>query len=60
MAKIKTYAVIPGIGCNPCIERNLKDVFVWLEESEVGDEIKITVGEMDEVEYLNLPEYMGP
>ncbi len=58
--KIVMYKVIPGKGCNPCCEKEIKSVCVWLEEAEVGDELKIEVIEMTENEYNELPEYMGP
>jgi len=59
MTKIRIYTVRPG-DLAPCIEKNLKDVLVWLEEAELGETIKITIGEMEESEYEILPEYMGP
>lgn len=57
---MKVFKVWPGEGLNPCIEKEINACFVWLEESEPGDVIKIEVLEITESEYDALPEYMGP
>jgi hypothetical protein len=54
------YTITPGEGMNPCTERDLNSIQVWLEQAEPGDEFIIKVSEMTEVEYSSLPEYMGP
>ena len=54
------YTIIPGEGMNPCTEKDLKNVQVWIEQAEPGDEFIIKVSEMTEAEYSSLPEYMGP
>lgn len=54
------YTIIPGEGMNPCTEKDLKNIQVWLEQAEPGDEFVIKVHEMSEAEYSLLPEYMGP
>lgn len=57
---MKVFNVTPGIGCNPCIEEDLKDILIWFQEAGVGDIITVEILEMSEKEYSELPEYMGP
>ena len=56
---MRVYKIMP-VHCNPCCEKDLEDVKVWLKEAPVGESIMIRVLEMTEEEYKNLPEYMGP
>jgi hypothetical protein len=60
MAKIKVFTVTPGVRLAPCIEKDPKNLMVWLEEAQPGEVIQIRVSEMEEEEFKNLPEYMGP
>ncbi|WP_147456633.1 hypothetical protein [Leptospira stimsonii] len=57
---IRVFEIQPYEGANHCTEKNPKDVLVWLEEAEPGEEIIIRTKEMTEHEYANLPEYEGP
>jgi len=57
---MKIYKVTPGEDLNPCHEKNIEDVFVWIQEAEIGDKITIEVKEMDEKYFDSLPEYEGP
>jgi hypothetical protein len=57
---MKVYKIYPGKDLNPCCEKNPEAVLIWLEESELGEEIKIKILEMTEDEYEKLPEYTGP
>lgn len=56
---MKVYVVEPYKGAARCTEKDVKDVAVWFEEAEVGDEIIVRVEEMTQEQYDNLPEYMG-
>jgi len=58
--KIKVYEVEPGKGLNRCMEKDLDEVFSWIQEAEVGEEITIKIMYMEEAEYDSLPEYTGP
>ena len=60
MSKIKIYKTYPGKDLAPCCEKDIKNVIPWLEQCEVGDVLSIEILEMEEDEYNNLPEYMGP
>lgn len=61
--KIKVYKITPdynkktGKGLNPCVEKEIKDISIWLEEAQIGENILIEVKEMTKLEYRNLPEY---
>ena len=57
---IRIWTITPDKGLNPCTEKDIKGVLAWIEEAESGSVIEIIVGEMDETEYDELPEYMGP
>jgi len=57
---MKVYKITPLPDFNPCTEKDIKDLMIWLEESEPGDSFKVDVLEMTEEEYAALPEYMGP
>ncbi len=57
---MKVFDVMADTDLNSCIEKDPKDVLIWLEESEPGAIITIDVMEMSEEEYNALPEYMGP
>ena len=57
---MKVYRITPEPHFNPCIEKDIKSIEVWLEEAEVGDKFTIDILEMAEEEYDSLPEYMGP
>ena len=56
---IRTWTITRDKGLNPCTEKDIKGVLTWIEEAEPGCIIEIIVGEMDEAEYDELPEYMG-
>ena len=53
MKNIKVWAIELFPGANLLYVRNL-------EESDVGDTIRITVREMTQEKYDNLPEWDGP
>jgi len=57
---MKVYEIECFPSANTCIEKDLKRMFVWFEEANIEDEIKIKVLEMSEEEYENLPEFEGP
>ena len=57
---MKVYKVTPGIGLNPCCEKDLKTIQIWVEEAEPGEILTVEILEMSEVEYNKFPEYMGP
>lgn len=57
---MKVFKITPDIDANPYIEKEIDNIAVWLEESEIGDKITIDVINMSEEDYNNLPDYMGP
>jgi len=57
---MKVFRITPGVGCNPCCEKQANSIVTWLEEAEVGETITVKILEMSENEYSELPEYMGP
>jgi hypothetical protein len=59
---MKVYKVTPCKDCNPCTEKDIEAVKVWLEEADPTNNEVITIEpmEMSEEEYDNLPEHMGP
>jgi hypothetical protein len=58
---MRVYKMGPK-GMNQCIEKNPSLVVdYWLnEDTPTGETIEVTVLEMSEEEYNNLPEYAGP
>jgi hypothetical protein len=57
---MKVFNVSPGKGCNSCLEKEIENVVVWLEEAEIGETITIEIKEMSERRYDRMPEFMGP
>uniref|UniRef100_A0A6M3INW6 Uncharacterized protein n=1 Tax=viral metagenome TaxID=1070528 RepID=A0A6M3INW6_9ZZZZ len=53
------YKIRPD-GGNPCVEKDLGAIMEWLKESYPGGSFMLSVHEMTEQEYEDLPEYMGP
>ncbi len=60
MGIIRIYVVTPGRDLMPCTERYIENVKAWLEEADVGDTVQIDIREIEESEYEDLPEYIGP
>ena len=61
---MKVYEIRPDKGCNAHTEKSLTDALIainqWLVDSEEGTEVTVTIKEMSEKDYDNLPEYDGP
>ena len=64
MDVVKVWAIELFPGASTFCEKDLGILMELLEadleESDVGDEIKITVREMSQEEYHSLPEWDGP
>ncbi len=66
MKNIKVWAIELFPGASPLYVKSIKNVAEMLVEEtsddcyEVGEEIRITVREMSQEEYDNLPEWDGP
>lgn len=61
---MKVYEIRPDKGCNSHTENSLQDALttinLWLTDSDEGTELTVSVKEMTENDYDNLPEYDGP
>ena len=57
---MKVFKVYQDEDFNPCYEKEISAIMLWLEKANEGNKIKIEVFEMTENEYNALPEYMGP
>jgi len=57
---MKVYEVTPDKGLNPCTEKNIHGVMVWLENAESGETMIIKIKNMSESDYEALPKYEGP
>jgi len=57
---MRVYQIDPGKDLNKCCESKIENIIPWIEEAEIGEEIKIKIIYMTYDEYNNLIEYEGP